>query len=199
MPERPRRSPTPPRRAGSGPATSRPGPRDARSAPRREETQPRRAARRRFASRSWLHHDGAAHVFVSAAAEDAAVEGEAAWAIRNEADPRHAAGFDLLVDLEVGQGEAVLAIERGDLEHHRNADSQLDHGGRELELLRRDLDDLRAVVRDEDGGREKKRDHQPALAAAGTARPSIECSVSRQERTSPASAASRKPRPRPGC
>src|SRR5205085_10640277 len=149
-------------------------------------------------SRSRLHQDGAAHVFMTAAAEDAAVESEGAGAIGNEADPGHAAGLDLLVDLEVRQGEAVLAIDRGDFEHHRDADLQLDHRRREVELLRRELDDLRAVVRAGEGSREKKRDHQYTLAAAGIARASIECSVRRQERVSPASAASRKPRPRPG-
>src|SRR5437763_13912582 len=113
MPARPRRSPAPPRRAGSSRARSRPGPRGARSALRRGETLLRRAARRRLASRSWLHHDGAAHVFVSAAAEDAAVEGEGPAAIGNEADPRRDTGFDLFVDLEVGQREAVLRSEGG--------------------------------------------------------------------------------------
>src|SRR5438270_14095846 len=102
MPGHPRRSPAPPRRAVSTRATSRPGPRGARSALRRGETPPRRAARRRLASRSWFHHDGATHVFVSAAAEDAAVKGERAGVIRNEADPRHAARFALVVALEAG-------------------------------------------------------------------------------------------------
>src|SRR5205814_3256031 len=55
--------------------------------------------------------DLAGHLFVAAAAEDVAVEFEGAGLHRHDPHARDLAGLDVLVDLEIGDLEAVLAIE----------------------------------------------------------------------------------------
>src|SRR3954466_12149156 len=95
---------------------------------------------RRAGDLSWPHHDLSAHLFVPAPAEDAAMERKPAGLRGGDLHPRDFSRLDHLVDAEVGYGEAVLAIERAELEDHGLAWLQLDDRRRELEALGGDLD-----------------------------------------------------------
>src|SRR5207302_8647990 len=134
--------------AESRPARSRRAPRDVRSAARRAGARRRRARRRRCAGRdrsptsvqsdlerpmqcartspSRLDDDLSCHLLVPAAAEDVAVEGEGPRLVRHDAQPGDLARLDALVDLQIGDLEAVLAIERGQLEYDWFSQLQLD-------------------------------------------------------------------------
>jgi hypothetical protein len=97
---------------------------------------------------------------VAAAAEDAAVEHEGSRTVGHDPHPRDGAGLDLRVDFQLGQREAMAAIDGGELEHHRNSDLELDQRGGELEFLRRDPDDLLGVGRRQERRGEEEGGHR---------------------------------------
>src|SRR5439155_8801611 len=86
--------------------------------------------------------DLSGHVLVPAATEHVASKLEPARAVRDDTDARRLTGLDVGADPELGHLEAVVPIQRGDLQDDRHAFLECDLVRRVLELLRRDADDL---------------------------------------------------------
>src|SRR6266542_3595161 len=116
-------------------------------------------------SRSSIDDDQlAAHVLVSTAAEDVALEWEAPRLVRDDADACRLSRFDVRADAELAKLEPVVAIERGDLEDDRHALLDGDLVGTVLELLCRHADQLflsgaRRSWREHHERRRYERDH----------------------------------------
>src|SRR5215469_14515124 len=116
--------------------------------------------------------DGPLHVAVAGAAEDVAEEGKRARLAWRQLDAHRLARRDIGMQVEIRRAEAVQAIERGQLEHYRLALLQRHRRRIVLELLDRDLDDLRRLrraveydpARDETGQHRRRTDPKRASA-----------------------------------
>src|SRR5436190_22703337 len=86
--------------------------------------------------------DLSGHVLVAAATEHVAAELEPTRAVRDDTDARRLTGLDVGADPELGHLEAVVPIQRGDLQDDRHAFLEGDLVRRVLVLLRREADDL---------------------------------------------------------
>src|SRR5882724_7207735 len=73
-------------------------------------------ARRRFMLLH--HHEGSGHALVTRAAEEVAMKVERSRFVGSEADDVPRPEFHVAANLELRDREAVLAIERDDLDHH---------------------------------------------------------------------------------
>src|SRR5262245_22949263 len=110
---------------------------------------------------------------MSLAALDVALELELSAPFRNESDPCRGAGLHVGADPQLGHAEAVVLVERGDLEHDRFALAQGDLARLEGELLRRHVDyalGLRRAARDEHQERSTDRGErkEPSETISGT-------------------------------
>src|SRR5262245_43929890 len=93
-------------------------------------------------ARSIRDGDLARHVLVPAAAEVVAMEREGAGPVRHDSYAGGLAGFDVRVQVQLGDLEAVHTIERSELENGGNTLLQRDLARAVLEALGGDLDHL---------------------------------------------------------
>src|SRR6266542_1157924 len=90
-----------------------------------------------------LHHDEASlHALVARAAEEVAMKVEPSRLVGSEADDVLRPGLHVTPNLEVRNREAVLAVERDDLDHHRLSLLHSDLARAVLELLRGQVNHL---------------------------------------------------------
>src|SRR6185295_10883292 len=149
-----------------------------------------------------IDHQRPGHVLVAVTAEDVAGEGESPGLLGGHLHPRGPARRNVGPDAELRQLEAVLPVERGELQHHVLALPDVDLGGRVLELLRRHLDDpgRRALRRKDAPGQLQQHSERHADHHAPHTRPPF-TSYSSRVTAFPLSlrSISRYPSPRAGC